>query len=368
MASYQTGNEKPDVIIIGGGIVGLWAAYFAAKRGLQVELLEQNILASGASGGILGALMPHQPSGWNGKKQFQLDGLLALPTLIEELENSTNINCGYRRVGRIMPIAHPEKRQQSTAWEVGAIENWPDAISWQVKDEHPAEGWASDIAPNGWNTDTLSARINPRGLNNALIAALRTNKNVKLFENTKAEPELLEQASAACPIIITAGLGSFALINPDNPKKIGKGVKGQGARLKPTNPVDPNSPIIYDNGTYVIAHADGTVAVGSTSENQFEHPTSTDEKLDEVIANSQRLCPVLNDADVIERWANVRPKAGKPDPLLGPLPNHQHCVVATGGFKITIAIAHLMAQKALAMALGEQADVPEMLLPEFRLS
>ncbi|MEQ8940117.1 MAG: FAD-dependent oxidoreductase, partial [Roseitalea porphyridii] len=112
--------SSPDIAVIGGGIVGLWCALAAARRGARVALIEKRTIGAGASGGMLGALMPHQPVGWNEKKRFQLDGLLSLPGRIAELETATGHSCGYRRVGRLMPIAHPEKRRQSAQWADGA--------------------------------------------------------------------------------------------------------------------------------------------------------------------------------------------------------------------------------------------------------
>lgn len=305
--------------------------------------------------------MPHHPGGWSDKKQFQLNGLLSLPDSISELEEATSAACGYGRVGRIQPIGHPEKRRQSQTWVEGANENWPDDLTWAIEDSHPAPNWAECDASNGWNTDTLSARINPRAVVDALAKWVRAHPCIDVVEG---EPAV--QLTDA-PTILSAGLGTFDLINPSEPRKIGKGVKGQGASLKPSQPVDPNSPIIYDNGVYVIAHASGTIAVGSTSENEFDDPISTDEKLEDVIERTRAICPPLRDAGVIERWAGVRPKAGKPDPLLGPLPDRKNIIVATGGFKITFAIAHLMAEKAVALATGEQVEIPDLFLPANRL-
>lgn len=356
-------NPAPDLIVIGGGVVGLWSALAAARKGLGVRLVEKQTIGAGASGGMLGALMPHQPSGWSAKKRFQLKGLLSLPDSLAELEDATSIVTGYQRVGRIMPIGHAEKRKQSQSWVDGAKDNWPDGIDWTIKDTHPAIGWAGDIASHGWNTDTLSARINPRLLMQALEARARQMPTIEICEGCIFDP----QDDTGQPTIMAAGLGTFALVDPDNPHRIGKGVKGQGARLQPAKPVDPTMPIIYDNGTYVIAHADGSVAVGSTSENSFDHPTQTDHLLDDVVADAQRITPALEGAQIIERWAGVRPKAGKPDPLLGPLPDKPNTIIATGGFKITFAIAHTMADIALAMATGEHADVPGEFLPKNRL-
>ncbi|MEL6919400.1 MAG: FAD-dependent oxidoreductase [Pseudomonadota bacterium] len=360
MVSIVT-DKKPDVLIIGGGIVGLWSAWVAARRGLDVRLVEKRTLASGASGGMLGALMPHHPGGWSEKKQFQLNGLLTLPDLISELERETSLSCGYGRVGRVQPIGHPEKRRQSHAWVEGAQTHWPSHTDWTIRNDHPAPDWASCDAPSGWNTDTLSARVNPRAMVSALAKWVRTHPDIDVREG-----ECVTNLPDAQPTILSAGTGTFQLLDPQNPKRIGKGVKGQGALLKPSKPVDPNGPIIYDNGIYVIAHADGTIAVGSTSENAFTDAETTDDKLEAVIDASRSICAPLRDADVLERWAGVRPKAGKPDPLLGPLPDRQNIIIATGGFKITFAIAHIMAEKAVAMACGQTAEVPELFLPSQR--
>jgi glycine/D-amino acid oxidase-like deaminating enzyme len=368
--------SSPDIAIIGGGIVGLWCAHVAAQRGAHVLLIEKRTIASGASGGMLGALMPHQPTGWNAKKQFQLDGLLSLSGRVEALEVETGLSCGYGRTGRLMPIGHVEKRRQSAQWADGAVEHWPQRARWSVEDTNPAPGWlADDALPYGTNHDTLSARIDPRRLTAALRAALETDDQVTIRENTEvagidADGTLtLKDGETIAPgaTIVAAGIGSFALIDAENPTRIGRGVKGQGALLEPAKPINPMSPILYDKGVYVIAHQSGRIAVGSTSEDAFDAPDTTDDKLDRIIAQATALCPALEGAAVIERWAGVRPRAEGREPLVGPLPGTQNVVLATGGFKISFAIAHLMADAAVGFALGDRPDdLPDIFAPDAR--
>ncbi|MCR9122470.1 MAG: FAD-binding oxidoreductase [Phyllobacteriaceae bacterium] len=369
--------SAPDIAVIGGGIVGLWYARVAAQHGARVLLIEKRTIASGASGGMLGALMPHQPTGWNAKKQFQLDGLLSLPGRVEALEAETGLSCGYGRTGRLMPIGHAEKRRQSAQWADGATVHWPDGCAWTVEDANPAPGWLTDAAlTHGVNRDTLSARIDPRRLTAALRAALETDDHVTIRENTEvagidADGTLtLEDDDTINPgvTIIAAGIGSFPLIDPENPARIGRGVKGQGALLQPAHPIDPLSPILYDKGVYVIAHESGRIAVGSTSEDAFDAPDTTDEKLEAIIAQATALCPALEGATLVERWAGIRPRAEGREPLVGPLPGASSVVLATGGFKISFAIAHLMADAAVGFALGGRPEgLPEAFLPEHRL-
>lgn len=370
-------SASPDIAVIGGGVVGLWTAYRAARQGLSVVLLEKRTLGAGASGGVMGALMPHQPTGWNEKKQFQLDALVSLENEIAELEAFTGLSAGYRRCGRVLPIRNAKKRRQSAAWAGASEQNWPKPYRWHVIDESPDTSYLPQTEmPFGANTDNLSARVDPRGLRDALSTGLK-KLGVGIRENTgvsRIEPNAtiqLENGStlSPCHTVLCAGWESFALIGEYFPAPTGTGVKGQAALLRPTQPLDPASPILYDNGTYVIVHETGDVAVGSTSETEFAGSLDTDDHLDAVIASAQALCPALQDGEILEKWAGVRPKAAGREPLVGPLPGLANVSIATGGFKIGVAIAHSMADAVLSQIAGIDPDfLPDIFLPESRLT
>jgi glycine/D-amino acid oxidase-like deaminating enzyme len=374
--SAKAAENTYDLAVIGGGVTGLWTAFYAARQGLSVVLIEKRGLGAGASGGVMGALMPHQPTGWDGKKQFQLDGLLALEEEIAELEDFTGLSAGYRRCGRLMPVRAARKRPFAENWARASETNWPHPFRWRVLDETPLPRWLpSDTMPFGANYDDLSARVDPRKLLAALAEGFRRH-SVDIRENTAVEtldPDGTVRLAngdriSAGHIVLATGWQSFALIGSGFEQSTGTGVKGQAALLRPGQPVDPAAPILYDDGVYVIAHDSGDVAVGSTSENSFDDPGSTDEKLDAVIAAAKALSPALEGAATIERWAGIRPKAAGRDPLVGPLPGFRNTFLASGGFKIGFGIAHLMAKAVLAQIEGgNPAFLPESFLPETRL-
>lgn len=368
--------RSPDLAIVGGGIVGLWCALRAARLGLRTVVLEKATLGKGASGGFLGALMPHQPITWSPEKAFQLDALLSLELEIAQLEDKTRIACGYSRCGRLIPTQTERKRTQRPRWRFAAAENWPatspkgQSLTWKIYDSVPDNSWLSpDAAPYGCEFDTLSARIEPRRLIAALVASIQQHPgNTQLFERTAVvsiaddgSTLRLDDGTYLTPgrIIVTAGYRSFELMRALTNRPLGRGVKGQAALVKPVHPVKTDAPIIYCGGVYVIAHDNGLLAVGSTSENDFTDPQSSDGKLDSLLERAQVLCPPLNGAHVVERWAGVRPNAAGRFPLIGPMPDTQRVIACTGGFKISFAIAHKMAEAALDFATGVIPDLPE---------
>ena len=49
---------RPDVLIVGGGVIGCAVAYELAKQGLRVTLLERAGLCAGASGANAALIWP----------------------------------------------------------------------------------------------------------------------------------------------------------------------------------------------------------------------------------------------------------------------------------------------------------------------
>jgi len=355
-------KKNYDLAIIGGGVVGLWCAYFGAKAGLKIALFEANTIASGPSGGLLGALMPHMPTQWYEKKQFQFEALIDLETLSAQLDAESGLDCGYARVGRVLPLSLPEHEIEAKQKCDAAAIQWarPNRdYKMQVVSAPTHENWPhADIMPHGATIDNFSARINPRGVTSALLKCIKGK--VDVFENTPVELandkklQLLDGTElTANNVIVTAGLNSFDLLEPFVPSLSGRPIKGQAAMLD--TKLDPNLPVVHQAGVYLIVHNDGRTAVGSTSEREFDDSHSTDKLLEDVIEKARQICPLVGDAPVVERWASLRMQPYGRDPLVGPVPDHSGLHICTGGFKITFGIAHRMAQAVLAPIVGNPA-------------
>ncbi|AXV15982.1 D-amino-acid oxidase [Neorhizobium sp. SOG26] len=361
-----------DLVILGGGIMGLWAAVKAEMLGLDTLLVDAGELGQGASGGLLGALMPHMPDKWNDKKQFQFDALLSLEEEIAEIEAATGLSCGYRRSGRLIPLPKPHLRMIADRHSKDAETCWNQRgrrFHWHVLERPYRTGWpASSFAEAGVVHDTLAARVSPRALCAALAAFLRTARHVTVVENIEAEriePDdnrvvfANGDRTAFGHCIIAAGWRSFPLLQAVSAplrQPVGTPVKGQAALLKAE--MDPTLPVIFLNGLYVVPHEDGHVAIGSTSEDSFEDAFSTDAQLEALIARARALVPELGSAPVVERWAGLRPKAVDRDPMVGPHPDHPRVIALTGGFKVSFGLAHRLADAALATVMSRDPRLP----------
>jgi glycine oxidase len=370
-AASHRGQAAPDLLIAGAGVAGLWLAVKAARTGLSVTLVERGNPGDGASGGFLGALMPHSPERWNGKKDFQFRALVDLEDEIARLEAETGENCGYRRVGRILPLTSERGRTAATSRIPDAQANWGSRFGYEVHHTPDRSDWPNILrAPHGIVHETLSARISPPGLIAALLSRLAVMPNIDLRLGMAvvdvAPAERRARLSDGTSIgfshaVLANGIDAFPMIAglmrlPAH--SLGGGVKGQAALLDAS--AAPDLPLVYDDGVYVIAHENGRVAVGSTSENEYDDPHGTDERLDEIVKRARKLCPLIKDAPVIRRWAGVRPRAIGRDPMLGPVPGAPGVLAMAGGFKISFGIAHRMADCLVAQVTGEEGpETPE---------
>ena len=361
------------LLIVGGGIMGLWAAVKAERLGIDTLLVEADRPGGGASGGLLGALMPHMPDRWSDKKQFQFDALIALEKEIAGLEAETGLSAGYRRSGRIIPLPRPHLRAIAERHERDALENWVSGerrFHWRVGDRPSVAGWVDDAAGEaGFVFDTLAARVSPRAMIALLSAFLGKARHVRLAEGCRAISLDADAGQAVLSsgdevsfghVIVANGHDSFPLIRDalglEAGVTLGQAVKGQAALLDAA--ADPAMPVVFLNGLYIVPHEDGTVAIGSTSEDCFSDPFSTDEMLEKLLAEASAVVPSLTGAPVLERWAGLRPKAVGRDPMVGTVPGHPKLVALTGGFKVSFGLAHFLADAALQTVCGHTPVIP----------
>lgn len=332
-----------DVTIRGAGAFGLSIAWACARRGACVRVIDPHGVGAGASGGIVGALAPHVPENWNDKKAFQLDSLLMAESWWAEVARIGGGDPGYARSGRLQPIADDHALNLAHARAKGARSLWQGHAQWAVVPARDAGAW-EPASPTGWLIhDTLSAHLNPAHACDALARAVRA-RGGQIVADAPEIGIVIEATGAAGLDALSATLG----------RVVGQGIKGQAALFDLNR---AGAPQLFADGLHVIAHHNGTVAVGSTTERDF-NGLETDALLDDVIARARAAVPGLRAAQVIGRWAGLRPRARSRAPMLGRHPLRPDAFIANGGFKIGFGMAPKTAEIIADLVLEGRDAIP----------
>ncbi len=360
-----------DLAIIGAGICGLWTAKFALEAGLSVTLIDKGAVGSGGSNGVLGALAPHLPDSSNEKKRFHWRALDELPLLIEQLEDEGGLSTGYGRTGRLMPVRVEGFQKRMQRCVEGAPEHWQigkNSYDFEFVDVEPFAHWINpELAPLGLAFDNMSARVAPRSLTKALKASLVGPVNIiEGFafghfdeESGRVVSQDGRQVISTRNLVLAAGYETYPMLETLTGMALGEGTKGHSALLALAGVAD--LPALYDNGVYVVPHGDGTVAVGSSSQKLWadSHEVEEDQCVS-FMGRAVELCPSLENAQVLTKWAGIRPRCFAKDPMVGQLEEGRNIYVLTGGFKISFGIAHRLARALVQQITGakDAIDLP----------
>ncbi|MFQ6553602.1 NAD(P)/FAD-dependent oxidoreductase [Aestuariibius insulae] len=330
-----------DLTVRGAGIFGLSVAYACLRRGALVTVVDPNGIASGASGGIVGALAPHVPENWNPKKAFQLESLLMAEEYWADVTDRTGLETGYLRSGRLRPIPDDDALALARRRAQTARDLWQDNATWEITSD---PGPFAPVSPTSlWIRDTLSAHLHPRRATQALAKAVETFGG------------LIQTHAPEAPIEVWAtGASGLTDLSHQLNRTVGTPIKGQAALLDHDA---AGAPQLFADTLHIIPHTDGTTAIGSTTEREFDD-LSTNAQLDALIDRAKAAVPALAAAPVIARWAGLRPRARSRAPMLGPHPAREGTYIANGGFKIGFGMAPLIGEVMADLILDGHDRIP----------
>jgi glycine oxidase len=366
-------SQQPpaDVVVVGGGVIGLAVAWRAAGAGMTVTVVDETP-GQGASWAAAGMLAPVTEVHYGERALLDLNLAAAdrWPAFAAEVEEASGHPVGYRPGGT---LAVARDADDNAALE--------DLYQFQLRCGLEVERLRSrecrqlepGLAP-GIRGGVLAAgdhQVDNRALVQALLIACR-RAGVRLLEGRVAElatdgdrvTGVVVAGGARLPaeaVVLAAGcwsggLGGLAAeaLPPVRP------VKGQLLYLRGSAGEPLCSRNVRGLEVYVVPRGDGRVVVGATVEEQGFDTRVTAGAVHDLLRAALELLPDVAELELLETVVGLRP--GSPDnaPMLGPA-GPQGLVVATGHYRNGILLTPVTAD-AIAELLAT-GRVPDLIAP-----
>ena len=355
-----------DVLIIGGGVIGLSLAWDLARHGQSVQVIDQGEPgreASWAGAGILSAAVRRA-----GQHPYeQLCGLASElhPRWAAELQAATGIDNGYRRCGGLFLARTPGEAAALAAWAGTLCE---EGIEVQRLTAERLAAMEPQLASAGAKACFLvpnEAQLrNPRQLQALLKACERAGvavtSNAAAVQPVVAAAEITAVESSAGSFrarqyCFTAGAWTGQLLaRLDIPVGIVP-IRGQMVLFRCAAP--PLGHIVSEGSRYLVPRGDGRLLAGSTEEEAGFDKRTTPEAIAELMHFARSLVPSLAGAEVERTWAGLRPGSFDGMPYLGRLPGLSNAFVAAGHFRSGLFLSPATAVVISQLLRGETTEV-----------
>ncbi|MFG2273107.1 glycine oxidase ThiO [Streptomyces chartreusis] len=359
-------TRTSDVLVIGGGIIGLVTAWRAAQRGFATAVVdpEPGGGAAQVAAGMLAAVTELH-YGEQTLLGLNLASARRYPDFAAELTDVTGHDLGYRRCGTLAVALDADDRAHlrelhALQRQSGLDSEWLSGRECRRLEPMLAPGVRGGLRVDG------DHQIDPRRLTGALLAACERAGVV--FHRAWAERVDVVRdhatgvtttdgtALTADQVVLAAGSLSGRLAGvPDAVLPPVRPVKGQVLRLTVPQRYAPFlsrtvRAVVRGSQVYLVPRENGELVVGATSEELGWDTTVTAGGVYELLRDAHELVPGITELPLTETRAGLRP--GSPDnaPLLGPT-ELAGLSLATGHYRNGVlltpvtgdAMAHLLA-------------------------
>jgi glycine oxidase len=373
-----------DVLIVGGGVIGMSIAWRAAQQGLSVVVADPQP-GHGATHAAAGMLTPIAEAAYAEREIFALgqDSLRRYPGFVTELENATGLPTGFRQAGtlqvaydgddlallaelRVLQESFGVHLEQLTARECREAEPMLDPS---------VRGGLLAHDDGSVDPRLLTVALHKAALGNGARLVRELVTEIRCTAGRASGARLADDSVITARwIVLAAGWESAAL--PGLPARVAppvRPVKGQIIRLGMTSSTSAAGlppglllrtvrGLVRGSSVYLVPRDSGELVIGATQEELGPDTTVTAGGVWELLRDARTLVPGITEMELQDVTAGLRP--GTPDnaPVLGPseLPG---LVLATGHFRAGVLLAPVTAD---TIATYLRAGTPDPIWAAFR--
>jgi thiazole synthase len=326
-----------DVLVIGGGVIGLAVAIELKLRGASVAIVSRDFQEAAvvAAAGMIAPDAEKIPPGAMQDLCFRSRTLYSEWT--RKLEELSGINTGYWCCGILSPVYQDYEKNDT------------GSASWLDRETiHQIQSQLGEEVVGGWWYPE-DAQVDNRALFRSL-KAVATSLGVELKEGVKVEGIRQHQQlvvgvqtstgmMTAQHYVLAGGAWSSELFPlPIRPKK------GQilSVRVPEFLPELPLTRVLFGEDIYIVPRRDRRIIIGATVEDVGFTPHNTPAGIQNLLTAAIRLYPQLENYPIEEFWWGFRPATPDELPILG----DSHCenfTFATGHYRNGILLAPITA-------------------------
>ena len=372
--------DSSDVLVVGGGIIGLVTAWRSAQQGLRTTLADP--APGGGAAQVAAGMLAAVTELHYGEQTLlglTVDSAARYPAFVAELEEVSGQETGFRACGTLSVALDSDDRAylrelHALQLRSGLESEWLSGRECRRLEPMLAPGVRGGLRVDG------DHQVDPRRLASALVTACERAgvvfhrtwvRRLRVTAGRATGAVLADGTELAAGQVVLAG-GSLsarleglpeAVVPPVRP------VKGQVVRLTVPPVYAPFlsrtvRAVVRGSQVYLVPRANGELVIGATTEEQGWDTTVTAGGVYELLRDAHELLPGITELPLAETRAGLRPTTPDNAPLLGPtaLPGLH---LATGhhrnGVLLTPVTGDVMAQ---VLTTGELPEVARPFSPD----
>jgi len=362
--------DRRDVVVVGGGIIGLSVAWEAAASGMEVAVVDP-APGRGSTWAAAGMLAPVAEAhfGEEALAALNVAAVRAWPAFAARLESASGLPVHFRADGTLLVAGDPSDRDATDRvlrfhQAIGLAAERLGARACRKAEPLLAPGISGGVdLPDDHQVDNRATAA-------ALVEACRS-AHVTLVADEVARVETGADGVrgvhlagggriATGQVVVAAGSRSCDLPGlPEAARPPVRPVRGVTVRLHAADGVPrlrrTVRALLHGRTCYLVPRGDGGLVVGATMEERGNDLSVPLGGLVDLLDDARRVVPALDEYSVVETTSGLRP--GSPDngPLVGTT-GVAGLVIATGHFRNGVLLAPLTALEVVGLLTGGCSD------------